>query len=259
MATTATDQEEELLIISDDTEETNEIELTLEEESSSDDDILSFDEAGTTDKKIEEITLDNTPELDLGWLKNKSEDTELNMDFDLWGEESEMTVEKMLGEKEKQSEEKIKIDSKEDDIFDFGIEEEIKQEDAIETNVEEVSKDDNVEWDNSFDISLEDNETSDEVVAEEVIATSWDDSSSWWDDWDDVNAILNATIAKLIVRKEQIESVKEKTIDSIAKLNEEIKWLQTEVKNHKTEVKEFDKETAKISENVESLEKMKMN
>ncbi len=253
MATIATDQEEELLIINDDSDDTADLELTLEEDSSVEEDVLTFDE--------EDTIKDSAPKINLSELKSKSEDEELNLDFDLWGEESEMTVEKMLGDKEEVVEEKVETENKEDDIFDFGLEEEVKEEESIiENKIEEVVEE--TEIDSGFDISLDDWDVSEEKVEEEVIATVSDSFSIWWDDgttWDDdVNAILDITIAKLIKRKQQIEGVKEETIESIAKLNEEIKSLQTEVKIHKTEVKEFDKETSKISENVESLEKMKM-
>jgi len=204
--TTTTDQDEELLIISDDWDDVIEMDIDLNEEASDDSEVISFDEEITIDDtleiKAEETT--QTNKLDLGGLSIESDKSEeLDLDFDLGWEDSEMTVEKMLWDKEdiilEKSEDNNSSESTED-LFDFGPEEETL----------------------------------------------------------DINAILNATIAKLNARKEKIESVKEETIESIAKLNEEIKGLQSEVKTHKGEVKEFDKETKKIDENVSELEKMKM-
>lgn len=293
--TTTTDQDEELLIISDDWDDVIEMDIDLNEEASDDSEVISFDEEITIDDtleiKAEETT--QTNKLDLGGLSIESDKSEeLDLDFDLGWEDSEMTVEKMLWDKEdiilEKSEDNNSSESTED-LFDFGLEEEtldiveekievaeIKEEDSLEgfsleADIQEEIVEEKTTEDTTTDttesalsdisLDMEEDSTISDITVWAWLVAAWA-SAIWGDDYstgdDDVNAILNATIAKLNARKEKIESVKEETIESIAKLNEEIKGLQSEVKTHKGEVKEFDKETKKIDENVSELEKMKM-
>jgi len=294
--TTTTDQDEELLIISDDWDDVIEMDIDLNEEASDDSEVISFDEEITIDDtleiKAEETT--QTNKLDLGGLSIESDKSEeLDLDFDLGWEDSEMTVEKMLWDKEdiilEKSEDNNSSESTED-LFDFGLEEEtldiveekievaeIKEEDSLkgfslEADIQEEIVEEKTTEDTTTDttesalsdisLDMEEDSTISDITVWAWLVAAWA-SAIWGDDDstgdDDVNAILNATIAKLNARKEKIESVKEETIESIAKLNEEIKGLQSEVKTHKGEVKEFDKETKKIDENVSELEKMKMS
>lgn len=345
---TTTEQEEELLIISDDWDDILDMDLALEEVKSVDSDIISFGDESSEEENVE-ITLEDESssiDLDLWELSLDIEDNnELNLDFDLGGETSEMTVEKMLWEKEA-NKSTTEAEDNSDDLFDFWLDDDTTDEVSLEAIAEEnevvvESNDDilenfsletdEVEWElpeaeeNEVElelpevelpevelaaeelelpevtevelelpevsevetdlteveesISLEVEDEKSELLNDTAIIGAWviaawvattskdgssaSDDSSTWDDAatgdDDVDAILDATIARLNARKEKIEAVKEDTIESIAKLNEEIKSLQTEVKEHKAEAKEFDKETAKIGETVDGLEKMKMN
>ena len=297
--TAATD--DELLIITGDSVETEEIKLMLDEEpSSNNEDIISFGD----DEPSLEITEENSisvEETDTVLSEGVKEGT-IDLNFDLWWESNDLTVEDMFNSNETSSEEVLSISdaeesiSSEESIIDFSLDLDADWSNAevsssIEEETESLSAEDSLM---NLGGDVASNETSEieevriiEDISEDVSLDLWESlepeldlwtvavAATWvawiaqaasqkgaWDDsatWDDdVNTILEATIKKLLARKQQIEDVKEKTVNQIAELKDQIKNLQGEVKWHNSDVKKLDTETDTIDDNVAGLEKMKM-
>lgn len=243
---TATTTDEELLIISDDDiSENKNIEIVQDKQNN--DSIIDFSETEVSEEK------DNKP---------KKEENSIDLDFDLWPADSDIKVSDIFWEENKTEEEinsNSLTDTKEEEIsdldsnFSFNLGESNNNTETVEENIVTEKPEENLS-EIDFWINLEDKEELSEIETEDN-STILDDSATWDND---INSILEATIAKLTIRKESIEKIKLETTNKIEELAKEIKELQSEVKAHKNEIKDFDKETDKIEENIESLEKMKM-
>jgi len=291
--TTATTPEEELLIITEEEEVTDKINLDLSEikEEKTQWDIISFWEEENKESieiNLEEKSSDNKSNI----IDSEIWNNELDFSFDLWGEDKEVTVEEMLWEKvdnnsitnelEKKSEEEtndfsIDLNSEEKDNkenFDFNINTEEKWEIEepiskindninldfqIPTNNEEITKKSIIEKKEEIKVEKKETEKEDKIIEEKAPkSTSKKDDSQSSGQGDDTNTILDETIQKLKVRKNNISYIKKESLTKIAKLKEEIKDLQSEVRKGTKEVKNNDIETAKIDENIKLLTKMKV-
>lgn len=243
-------KDEDLLIISDDSslEDTNEtIEISLEDDDSSSDilsssdDIISFDdvtfgeeavqieESTASDIKVEETKEENslpevTLEQEVTQADTPSEDIS---DFSL-----------DLGT----SEEVIDSEAKTETFPETASQTEL-QEDTL--SFAEETSDSNKEP--SMDLSSSTQET---PSSEKALETS--DSGT-------MNTILSETIAKLESRQQVIATEKDGKSSQVADLEAQIKKLQEEVELHKGEIEELDSESKKISTNISSLEKMKLD
>ncbi len=233
------DTTEDLIDLSSlDTDTKTDIELKEREESKTEDDIFDLN-FWDSEEKLEDSESKNSDEE----TTVKVEDNILN----IW-----LDTDASTNTKAESSDEGLLNISLDDEGAETSAVE-IKESDSLENiSLDVVSAETNGESTNNLDISLA------SWIVWTASATQWSWTQQDDQDGDDVNTILDATIAKLIKRKEQIETVKAQTIEQIDKLNEEIKWLQKDVKDQKAEVKDFDKETSKIEDNIAWLEKMKM-
>lgn len=184
--------------------------------------------------------------------------------------------------------------SKEDNLFNFGIDEsktESIQEvsSSIKTNEESIFPWFNLDTEKQNQVVLDQEQWKEELIQAQTpvqksvvdflqeeakqqennlsfppISETDTSSSSWTsaiqsdDDSSDMNAILQATIQKLKKRQEDIWQEKAEKITQIDTRNEKIKFLKEEVNDLKDNVESLDTENQKIEANIIALEKMKL-
>ncbi len=239
MATTPIKDEEDLIILSDDDIPTNNIQkISVEQktEEKKEEELISFDSfdfwnnfsvnSSNTAEKVE--------------VKETNNDFWLNLNLDAFEEKIE----------EKVNLEEVKIDKPKIIIPEINLDLTEKTEEKQTLEIPEP-KEEKVNISSSVMNS---------AISSFSPNSNWtSSSSSTWTTWDDdMNAILEQTIAKLLARKAKINEIKTQTQTQISNLNTEIKTLQDKVKHLKDDVKENEEEIAKIDENTKVLEKMKV-
>ncbi len=293
MATAVVEEEEELLILTDDDTNTD----LLEELESTvglgtiDDGVITFWEedwdalelSSSPDSRSSVIT----EEIKIDW-------EELDLNFNLWTADEEVTVEDMLGKEEILEKQEIKQEVKQEIITKQEvIEEEATKEEKkeeliavqdepfkVEEKKEEAISEIEDTWFN-FDLEEDTKEEKQEIQEEEKDESDDMSFNLWWDDAIedtikeeetidlgensfndgadyDTNTIIDGTIAKFLSRDEKVAEFMTEKSQMISDVQTQIKELQADVRGYKKELTTLEWESKKIKENIEDLKKMKI-